>query len=103
MPTDKTKSQTGDTQDINSQLKPVRWNDKNMATSFVNVVNVLNTREEFMLMLGTNQTWNSLDSDEVVVELSNRIVMTPYAAKRLMLLLQNRISEYESKMGKLSF
>lgn len=103
MPNDKPDSTQGDAQDIGSQLKPVRWNDKNMATSFVNVVNVLNTREEFMLMLGTNQTWNTLDSDEVVVELSNRIVMTPYAAKRLMLLLQNRIAEYESKMGTLAF
>lgn len=83
-------------------LKRVRWNDGHMSTNFVNVVNVLNTREEFMLMLGTNQTWNTLESDEVVVELSNRIVMTPFAAKRLTLLLQNRLAEYEQRFGPLT-
>lgn len=83
-------------------LKRVRWNDGQMTTNFVNVVNVLNTREEFMLMLGTNQTWNTLESEEVVVELSNRIVMTPFAAKRLMLLLQNRLAEYEQRFGPLT-
>jgi hypothetical protein len=96
------QAEDGGAKGILPQIKAVRWNDANMTTSFVNVVNVLNTREEFMLLLGTNQTWNAAESDEVVVQLNSRVVMTPYAAKRLMLLLQNRLAEYEGRFGELT-
>jgi Protein of unknown function (DUF3467) len=80
----------------------VVWNDSQIATTFANVVNVLSTREEMALLFGTNQTWNALETKELVVQLSNRIVLTPYAAKRLMILLTNRVREYESRYGTLN-
>jgi hypothetical protein len=80
----------------------VIWEDSKIVTSFANVVNVLSTREEMALLFGTNQTWNALETKELVVQLSNRIVLTPYAAKRLMILLTNRVREYESRYGTLN-
>lgn len=80
----------------------VIWDDASMSTTFANVVNVLSTREEMAVLFGTNQTWNALETKELTVQLSNRIVLTPYAAKRLMLLLTNRIRDYESRFGTLN-
>lgn len=79
----------------------VVWDDSNMSSSFANVVNVLATREEMTLLFGTNQTWNAAGSEELVVQLSERIVLSPYAAKRLSLLLDRRVQEYEQLFGKL--
>jgi hypothetical protein len=79
----------------------VTWDDSKMGTSFANVVNVLATREEMTLLFGTNQTWNAAASNELVVTLSDRIVLTPYAAKRLAVLLDRRVQEYEQRFGKL--
>jgi hypothetical protein len=86
-----------------AQAGPTRvtWDDSKMTTSFANVVNVLATREEMTLLFGTNQTWNAAASNELVVTLSDRIVLTPYAAKRLSVLLDRRVQEYEQRFGKL--
>lgn len=77
----------------------VVWDDSAMQSSFANVINVINTREEFTLLFGTNQTWNVAGSKELIVKLSNRIVLTPYAAKRLVTLLNQHVTDYESRFG----
>jgi Protein of unknown function (DUF3467) len=77
----------------------VNWDDTKMVTTFANVVNVLVTREELTLLFGMNQTWNVSQSKELTVQLSNRIVLTPYAAKRLLTLLTARMRDYESRVG----
>ena len=82
-------------------LPRVVWDDSAMSSSFANVVNVLATREEMTLLFGTNQTWNATGSEELVVRLSDRIVLSPFAAKRLSLLLDRRVKEYEQAFGKL--
>jgi hypothetical protein len=79
----------------------VQWNDKNMATHFANVVNVQSTREQVDLFFGTNQTWNIADSTGVSVDLTNRIILTPFAAKRLLTVLGGVLREYESRHGPL--
>jgi hypothetical protein len=84
------------------QQPRVVWDDSKMATAFANVVNVLSTREELTLLFGTNQTWNAIETGELTVQLSNRVVLTPYAAKRLLLLLTNRIRDYEARYGTLN-
>jgi hypothetical protein len=78
------------------------WDDSKMATTFANVVNVLVTREELTLLFGINQTWNTSEAKELIVQLSNRIVLTPYAAKRLLTLLAARIHDYETRIGPIS-
>ena len=47
--------------------------------------------------------WNAWDATqkEVTVQLSDRIVLSPFVAKRLSLVLSNVIRDYESRYGKL--
>lgn len=89
--------------DSASQAKPqpkVNWDDSNMDTSYANVVNAASTREEVILLFGTNQSWKGVE-DEVDVHLSNRIILNPYAAKRLAILLGGVVSAYEKRFGAL--
>jgi hypothetical protein len=79
----------------------VVWNDAKMQTTYANVVNAASTREEVSLFFGTNQTWNFREQKEVAVELTDRIVLNPYAAKRLQVLLTRIIAEHEKRYGPL--
>lgn len=79
----------------------VNWDASNMSTSYANVVNANSTREEVSVFFGTNQSWNSTDTKELTVELDNRIVLNPYAAKRLSILLSRVVADYESKHGEM--
>jgi hypothetical protein len=54
------------------------------------------------MLFGTNQSWNVAGSGEVRVLLSNRVVLTPHAAKRLLTLLAARVEEYEKRFGKMT-
>jgi hypothetical protein len=78
----------------------VVWDDSKMKTSYANVCNVLGTREEIMLLFGANQAWHG-GQKEVTVALSDRVVLNPYAAKRLMHLLEQGLKEYEARYGEL--
>lgn len=81
--------------------KSIEWIDKGMATSFANVVNVQGTREQIDLFFGTNRTWNVTSDSGVSVELSNRIILSPLAAKRLAAVLSNVLTEHEARYGAL--
>ena len=74
------------------------WDDSNMRSCYANVSNVAGTREEIVLLFGMNQAWHS-GQEEVKVQLSDRIVLSPFAAKRLALLLNNVIKDYETRYG----
>jgi len=78
----------------------IKWDDSAMRTSYANVCNVLGTREEIMLLFGANQAWHG-GQKEVTVLLSDRVVLNPYAAKRLHLMLEQGLKEYESRYGEL--
>ncbi len=78
----------------------IRWDDSNMRSTYANVCNVASTREEVTLLFGTNQTWHT-GQKELTVGLSDRLILNPYAAKRLSLLLNNVIGEYESRFGEI--
>ncbi len=78
----------------------VNWDDSKMATTYANVVNAASTREEVILLFGTNQSWKGV-GDEVDVALSNRVILNPYAAKRLAILLGGVVTQYEKRFGPL--
>jgi len=78
----------------------VKWDDSQMRTSYANVCNVASTREEVTLLFGTNQNW-SAGQKEVTVQLSDRIILNPFAAKRLAVLIGNVVAEYEKRFGAL--
>ena len=88
----------GTTQEA-TQLK-IRWDSSSMRSAYANVFNVAGTREEVVLFFGMNQSWDAAQK-EVTVQLSDRIVLSPFVAKRLSLVLSNVIRDYESKYGKL--
>ena len=89
------------TAQTDDNLPKVVWNDAKMQTTYANVVNAASTREEVSLFFGTNQTWNFREQKEVTVELTDRIVLNPYAAKRLLILLNRLVSEHEKRFGPL--
>lgn len=78
----------------------VRWDDSKMTNTYANVCNVSSTREEMTLLFGTNKSWHTAQT-EFTVELTNRIILNPYAAKRLLLLLGSVVRKYEARFGKL--
>lgn len=81
----------------------LNWDDRKMATSFANVVNIQTTREQVDLFFGTNQTWNMAGDAPLTIELSNRIILSPFAAKRLLTALSGVIREYETRYGVINF
>jgi hypothetical protein len=78
----------------------IKWDDSSMKTSYANVCNVSSSREEVTLLFGTNQTWHT-GQQEFTIKLSDRIIISPFAAKRLLLLLQNVVGQYEARFGQL--
>jgi hypothetical protein len=80
----------------------LQWDDSEMSTSYANVVNVSMTREECGLFFGTNLTTGFGGGGEVTIRLTDRIIMTPHAAKRLAVLLEANLRGYEEKYGALA-
>jgi Protein of unknown function (DUF3467) len=78
----------------------IRWDDSNLKSSYANVCNVSSTREEVVLVFGINQAWER-GQQEVVVQLTDRIILSPFAAKRLAALLTGVVRDYESRFGSL--
>jgi len=79
----------------------IKWDDANMKSSYANVCNVTSTREEVVMLFGVNQAWNR-GQKEVTIQLTDRIIVSPYAAKRLMMLLDGVVKEYEKRFGVLN-
>jgi hypothetical protein len=78
----------------------IKWDDSQMKSSYANVCNVASTREEVVVLFGTNQAWKGIE-EEVTVQLTDRVILSPFAAKRLALLLNNVVQQYESRFGSL--
>jgi hypothetical protein len=79
----------------------IKWDDSGMKSSYANVCNVTSTREEVVMLFGMNQAWNR-GQKEVTIHLTDRIVVSPYAAKRLSMLLGSVVKEYENRFGTLN-
>ena len=79
----------------------IKWDDSSMRSSYANVCNVTSTREEVVMLFGINQAWNR-GQKEVTIQLTDRIIVSPFAAKRLSMLLGAVVKEYESRFGALS-
>jgi hypothetical protein len=78
----------------------VRWIDSDVKNSYANSCTVSSTREEIVLNFGLNQSWER-GQQELLVQLTNRIILSPFAAKRLALLLDAVMKQYESRFGAL--
>lgn len=76
----------------------VRFDDTGITNAYANVCNVSSSREEVVLVFGMNNAWER-DASEVRVKLNSRVILSPFAAKRLSLLLDNVVKQYESRFG----
>jgi hypothetical protein len=94
------KKERVNTQQQDGEIK-INWEAAQMKTSYANVCNVSSTREEVTLLFGTNQTWQT-GQKELTINLTERIILNPFAAKRLSMLLNNIVKEYETRFGELN-
>jgi hypothetical protein len=78
----------------------VRWKTDNVKSSYANFCNASSTREEVVLNFGVSHDWER-QPKEMEIELSHRIVLSPFAAKRLSQLLTKLVGEYETRYGEL--
>lgn len=83
------------------QQPNIVWDDSNMRSVYANVTNVTGGREEIILLFGMNQAWQASQT-EVKVQLNERLVLSPFAAKRLSILLSKTMAEYEKRFGVLN-
>ena len=82
-----------------SERSQIIWEKDGMQTTFANVVNIQGTREQIDLFFGINRSWES--GEDVVVDLINRVIVTPHAAKRMHTILSGVLREYEARHGPL--
>lgn len=78
----------------------VRWDTSNLKSSYSNVCNATCTREEVVLNFGINQGWER-GQGAVDIQLTHRIILSPFAAKRLADLLSKLMADYEARHGEL--
>ena len=78
----------------------VRWNTQGLKSSYANFCNATSTREEVVLNFGQSNNWERAPQD-MEVELAHRIVLSPFAAKRLIGILSKLVGEYEGRYGEL--
>lgn len=95
----KDKKESSESAGATTQRK-IHWDDSNMKSVYANVCNVAGTREEVVLLFGMNQAWHA-GQEDVTIQLADRVVLSPFVAKRMSILLNNVIRDYEAKYGPL--
>jgi len=90
-----------ETKDSRQTAPRIDWDDSKMDTVYANVANAASTREEVALLFGTNTSWLASGDKPVKIDLTNRIILSPFAAKRFSILLSSVLEEYEMRFGKL--
>ncbi len=89
------------------KLEPVarqrlKFDTSNLKSSYCNMCNATSTREEVVLNFGVNQSWDQpSEGGEMEVQLLHRIILSPFAAKRLSEALTGLIREHEARHGEL--
>ncbi len=79
----------------------IKWDYSNMRSSYANVCNAQGTREEVTLFFGITHPSQQGDQAEATVQLQERVILSPFAAKRLAMLLNNVVQQYEGRFGSL--
>lgn len=93
--------ETAEKEASSSRESAIEWRDDAMRSDFANVVNIQGTREQIDLFFGVNRTWNYKGDGPMQVDLTNRVILTPLAAKRMWSILTNVLREHEKRYGAL--
>jgi Protein of unknown function (DUF3467) len=78
----------------------LRMDTSNLKSTYCNVCNATSTREEVVLTFGVNQDWD-LAPQMREVQLHHRIILSPFAAKRLQELITKLVHDHEARWGEL--
>jgi Protein of unknown function (DUF3467) len=78
----------------------MRLDAANITSSYANTCYASSTKEEVVLNFGLNQSWER-GQKEMQVQLTNRIILSPYATKRLVVLLTAVMQQHEARFGPL--
>ena len=92
------REQTGQRQIV------VRIDERNMKTSYSNAFRTNGTAEEVMLDFGLNlvaPAQNPQSQPEIVFQVSERVILNYYTAKRLAITLSQLIRRHEQQFGEL--
>ncbi len=100
MEADKNKRADADAAQAGARAKII-WDDSNMRSVYANATNVAGGQEEIILLFGMNQAWHA-GQKEIKIQLSDRIILSPFAAKRLSVVLNNVLQDYEKRYGTLA-
>jgi Protein of unknown function (DUF3467) len=76
----------------------MRVDTSDLKSSYCNVCNGSSTREEVVLNFGVNHDWDRGEAD-YDIRLLHRIVLSPFAAKRVATLLTSIVADYEKRHG----
>jgi len=82
------------------QSTAARVDTSALKSSYCNVCNATSTREEVVLNFGVNQDWDR-GPQGLDIQLLHRIILSPFAAKRVADLMAKLVKEYESRYGQL--
>jgi len=75
----------------------VTWDAAGMTTVFGTVWNVIGTREEISLLFAS-RSLRTGDREETIT-LSDRIILSPHTAKRLLVLLRKIMARHQQRFG----
>lgn len=76
----------------------VMWDESKMEENYANVATILATQEEFSILFGIQRGLRP-DPRGMQVQLTNRILVNPFLAKRLLDVLTRTVEEYERRFG----
>ena len=89
-------SDMGERSTARTSPKRIRWTGSSIRTTYANAFNMSADREEIALMFGMHPVGDT-GGEKGPVALSDRIVMSPFTAKRLSALLDKAIQDFELK------
>jgi hypothetical protein len=73
----------------------------NLKSTYCNMCNANSTREEVVLNFGVNHNWDR-GQGEMELSLEHRIILSPFAAKRLAQMVTKLVEDYEARYGTLA-
>ncbi len=76
----------------------LNWKDDNMKSLYSNITSITGGKEEIIALFGMTELWKE-NQEEINVDIIERVVMSPYTAKRLAIMLNNTLVAYENKFG----
>lgn len=86
-----------------ARQQALKFRTDNLKSSYCNMANVTSTREEVVLNFGVNQNWDQPTGSpgSLEVDIEHRVILSPFAAKRLADALGQLVRDYEQRYGPL--